>query len=75
MNDAVKNNNYITTYTMVHTGKTTNSYYNHLMLISVMEFELVIYYILIGLGSILLMPFISLLTIWLSCKVIKLIKK
>jgi len=40
-----------------------------------MVFELVIYYILIGLGSILLIPFISLLTIWLSCKVIKLIKK
>ena len=44
------------------------------MLINTMEFESVIYYTLIGLGILVLIPFISLLTIWLSCEVIKSLK-
>jgi hypothetical protein len=40
-----------------------------------MVFELVIYYTLIGIGVIVSIPLISLLAIWLSCKVIKSLKK
>jgi len=39
-----------------------------------MGLELIIYYILIGIGVILSIPLISLLAIWLSCEVIKSLK-
>jgi len=40
-----------------------------------MDLGSLIYYIVIGLGIILTIPLISLLAIWLSCEVIKSIKK